>query len=400
MTRTLAALGVLLLLAADAAPAELTPEELRGRRIYRTGESPSGDSIVALVGPEDLEVPASSLPCMSCHGRDGRGKEEGGIRPSNLQWHALTKPYSVASPTGRKHPPYTTALLKRAITMGTDPAKQRLSPVMPRYRLTMRDADDLVAYLKRIGTDADPGLTDDTISLGLLLPQSSEGNAIREALSSHFGAINKAGGIFGRKVLLTEKDEPFAIVAAHISGREREVGAMVAEKGIPTVAAFSTRGDDANRYLFHVLPTIEEQSRALIGNGKVRIVHDQATADIARRLSSLTAADATTVLFLSDAAALKKLIASGSAKTILIPAAFASDAMYAAPASTRIRVALPTTRPARDTALAAATLLTGALERAGREVDREAVVDLLAPSRRPSKESTILRVEKGRLVRE
>ena len=403
MTRGIAALlFVAPLLVMNAAHAGLTPEELRGRRIYRTGESPSGEPIVALVGPEDLEVPATAMPCMSCHGRDGRGKEEGGVSPSNLQWHALTKPYSVATASGRTHPPYTPALLKRAITMGTDPARQRLQPVMPRYRLTLRDADDLVAYLARIGTDADPGLTEDTIVLGMLLPRSAEGNAIREALASHFEAINQAGGIFGRRVRLTEGDEePFAIVGAHISGREREIGAMVAGKAIPTIAAFSTRGDDANRYLFHLLPGIEEQSLTLIGEQKVRIVHDETTADIAARLASHTAADSTTVLLLTgNAATLRMLLASGTVKTILIPAAFSSDAIYGAPPGTRILVALPTTRPARDTALAAATILTRALERAGRDVDRESLVELLAPSRRAAaKGSTVVRVENGKLVK-
>ncbi len=393
MTRALAAL----LLVAWTARAELTPAELRGRQIYRTGESPTGEPIVALVGPDDLEMPASSFPCASCHGSDGRGKEEGGIRPSNLQWHALTKPYAVAGPSGRRHPPYTPALLKRAITMGTDPARQRLNPVMPRYRLSLRDADDLIAYIARLGTDDDPGLTDDSITLGLLLPQSAEGKAIRDALGAYFDTVNAAGGIFGRRVRLTEEGEPFAIVAAHISGREREVGATIAEKHIPTVAAFSTRADETNRYLFHLLPTIEEQSRALIGDRKVRIVHDQSTADIAARLAAHAAPDSTTVLFLSDDAALQTLFAWGIVEMVLIPGAFGGETIFSAPPSTNVVVALPTTQLPRDTALAAARLVTRALERAGRDVDREALVDLLTPLRRPA--ATILRVEGGKVVK-
>ncbi|HYI12331.1 MAG TPA: c-type cytochrome [Thermoanaerobaculia bacterium] len=389
-----------LLLAALGVHAELTPDELRGRQIYRTGGSPSGEPIIALVGPEDLEIIATALPCMSCHGRDGRGKEEGGVRPSNLQWQQLTKPYSVPTTSGRSRPPYTPALLKRAITMGTDPGRQRLATVMPRYRLTMRHADDLVAYLKRIGTDTDPGLTDDSIALGMLLPQTAEGNSLREALTSHFERVNAMGGIFGRKVRLTENEEPFAFVAAHISGREREIGAMVAEKRIPTLAAFSTRIDSENRYLVHLLPGIEEQSRSLIGDAKVRIVHDAATADIATRLASHADPASSTVLFLSNADALAKLLASGTAKTILIPAAFTTDAIYSAPASTRILVALPTTHSARETALAAAKILTRALEAAGRDVDRESLLSFIAPNRRtPPRDSTILRVESGKLVR-
>src|SRR3954462_11254733 len=89
------------LLAALPLHAGLTPQELRGRQIYRTGQSPKGPPIAALVGTEDLELPATSLRCMSCHGRDGRGKQEGGVSPSNLQWASLTKPYSVPNASGR-----------------------------------------------------------------------------------------------------------------------------------------------------------------------------------------------------------------------------------------------------------------------------------------------------------
>jgi hypothetical protein len=374
------AAGVLLVVALGGAAltirAELTPAELRGRQIYRTGESSSGTPIVALVGPEDLELPATSLPCMSCHGRDGRGKEEGGVSPSNLQWDVLTRPYSVATATGRTHPPYTAALLKRAITMGTDPARQRLNPVMPRYRLSLRDADDLIAYLMRIGTDSDPGLTDDTIVLGLQLPSSPDADAMRAVLTSHFDKVNAAGGIFGRRVrFATDEEEPFATLA---------LGANVARID-----------DDPDAIVFPILATLEEQSLALIGEKKVRIIHDTATAALAARLASHVDAKSPTVLLLTHAAKLPE------AQTLLIPAAFTSDAIFSAPAATRIRVALPTTRPARDVALAAAITLTQALERGGRDIDRPTLAELLKPARRHAeKDVTIVRVEGGKLVKD
>lgn len=370
------ALAVALLFALSADARELTPQELRGRQIYRTGESPSGQPIVAAMGVEDLELPATALPCMSCHGRDGRGKDEAGVQPSNLQWDALTKPYAATNASGRQRVPYTPALLKRAITMGVDSGKTRLHVAMPRYSMSIADADDLVAYLQRIGNDPDPGLTDTTISIGMLLPTSATADAIRDALQSHFASVNEAGGIFGRKLVLTENEEPFAIVAAHISGRERETGAMLAEKRIPAIAAFSSRADHTNRYLFHLLPAIEEQSLALIGTQKVRIVHDDAHADIAERLAAHADPQSTTVLWLStDADALSKL----DAKTILIPAALAPAAL---PPHAQVFIAAPTTRPPREIALAAAKLLTRALERAGRELDRELLVETLESFRR------------------
>lgn len=389
----------------------LTEQEKRGQQIYRTGESPSGATITALVGEESMPVPASVLPCASCHGRDGRGKAEGGIKPSNLQWDVLTKPYEVGP---RKHPPYTPATLRRAITTGLDPAKQKLHPAMPRYQMTLGDAEDLVAYLQKIGTDRDPGLTDDAIRLGVLLPPDGrESDAIRQALTEELANVD----LFGRRVELRfNATEVFAIAAAYIVGRESEVAKQIAEQRVPTIAAFSLRGPEADRYLFHLLPRLEEQALALLREVKdepIRIEYDQNTADVAARVARHAGErireDATNVLYLKD------VVATENAKTLLVPALFASPAIFESKA--KVLVALPSAvaNPTRAAALASARLMVRALERAGRDVDRESLVDVLESFRREEtglvppvtwtktshvgiRDCTILRVENGRLV--
>src|SRR5437016_3452699 len=97
----------------------------RGRQIFESGTSPSGSAIEASIAG-DGRLPGSVLPCANCHGRDGRGKPESGVVPSNLTWDALTKPYGLTHADGRTHPPYTERLLTRAITMGIDPAGNSL----------------------------------------------------------------------------------------------------------------------------------------------------------------------------------------------------------------------------------------------------------------------------------
>lgn len=148
-----------LLLAAGLPPstaaAELTPEEERGQVIYVKGESRSGAEIVALMGEMRTEVPAAVVPCVSCHGADGHGLAEAEVHPPDLIWAGLTEPHE--HPGGRRHPPYDEELLKRAITKGIDPAGNRLHLAMPRYRLTLRDTADLIAYIRRLGEDPDPG---------------------------------------------------------------------------------------------------------------------------------------------------------------------------------------------------------------------------------------------------
>src|SRR5689334_20012438 len=99
----------------------LTAQEIRGKQIYSRGTSASGKEILAYVGDSSIEVPGSVMACANCHGLSGQGKTEGGISPSHITWEALTKPYGVTHPSGRKHPPYTDRALELAITRGVDP---------------------------------------------------------------------------------------------------------------------------------------------------------------------------------------------------------------------------------------------------------------------------------------
>jgi hypothetical protein len=137
-----------------AASDSLSPAELRGSEIYHEGTSPAEEEISALMMGPAVEVPGAILPCVNCHGADGRGKPEGNGSPTDITREALTRPDGVRHATGREHPPYTESLLARAIAAGVDPAGNKLHVAMPRYRMTESDMEDLVAYLLRIDTTA------------------------------------------------------------------------------------------------------------------------------------------------------------------------------------------------------------------------------------------------------
>jgi len=62
----------------------------------------------------------------------------GGAVSADLRYKALV--------TGQK-PPYTLALLERAISTGIDNTGQPLSPVMPRWRLSKSDLHDVAYYV-------------------------------------------------------------------------------------------------------------------------------------------------------------------------------------------------------------------------------------------------------------
>lgn len=277
------------LLAAPAA-GELTPQERRGKEIYLRGTSLSGQEITALMGDDAIEVPAAALPCASCHGPDGRGRPEGGVTPTNLTWEALTRPYGVRHESGREHPPYTLPLLKKAIAMGYDPAGNRLNVAMPRYRMTLDDMADLLAYLQRLGEDRDPGIEETRLRLGTVLPPEGSagglGDAVAALLAAYFADANASGGIYGRTLelvvrrpdaeaptpqaalaALVEQEAVFALVAPVVSGAEAEIAALAAEHEIPVVGPFALHpqtGFPLNRQVFYLYSGLVTQGRALV----------------------------------------------------------------------------------------------------------------------------------------
>ena len=131
-----------LLLALAAAPAHalaLSDAEKRGKQIYLRGTSADGSEVNALVGREGVALPASAVPCASCHGPDGRGRPEGGIIPPDIRWSELTKVYGHVHEEGRRqgrrHPAFDEESLARLIRTGVDPGDNRLDQAMPMYQM-------------------------------------------------------------------------------------------------------------------------------------------------------------------------------------------------------------------------------------------------------------------------
>src|SRR5215218_11365531 len=189
-------------IASTQEPRPLTPAERRGRAIYLRGEIAGNKPLMAMVG--DLEVPAATMNCAGCHGRKGEGKTEGGVAAGNLTWANLTKSYGHTHPSGRKHGAFNESSFTTAVVRGIDPAGNDLAVAMPRYRISIEDMNDLIAYIKRLEFDRDPGLTSESIDVGVPLPASTGlaplGEAVRQIITAYFNELNARGGIYNRKI--------------------------------------------------------------------------------------------------------------------------------------------------------------------------------------------------------
>ena len=291
--RAALAAATLGLVCAAALADDLTPAEARGKHIYTKGESTSSRIITAAVATSQAPASASILPCIQCHGVDGRGI---GIISPDINWEVLVDPDGHEH-LQRKHGPYDESSVAIAIRDGVDPDGNALEATMPRYKMSDPDMADLVAYLKRIDAELDPGISADAIRIGTILPTSGPlggaGQAMRQMIEAYFTFVNATGGVHGRDLELVVGEygndstpafwavqdlvrfqEPFALVGAYLPAFGAELEALVEEQQLPSVGPYAWLGTERDaRYEFFLQAGLAEQSLAL-----VRAVSSQAIA--------------------------------------------------------------------------------------------------------------------------
>ena len=239
--------------------------------------------------PGDTEAPATAFACANCHGLMGEGTQEGGLTAPSVVWRSLTQAHTSALTT-KERGPYTEATLVRAMRDGLDPAGARLHPGMPHYRMTNEQAADLIAYLKKLGSELDPGLSEMTIKIGAALPLTGPlaplGQDIRDTLSASFAEANEQGGIYGRRFelvvedsrgdlsgtneatrKLVERDKVFALMGSFEPKGAHEANEFLKRAEVPLVGPVTLSPHltlPPNRFIFYLLPTFSDQARSLV----------------------------------------------------------------------------------------------------------------------------------------
>ncbi|MBK4997827.1 ABC transporter substrate-binding protein [Pseudomonas sp. S31] len=263
---------------------DLTANEQAGKRLYREGVSSSDVQLQARVGASDMSVPATVLPCASCHGSDGRGRAEGGVRPPSLDWQRLAQGQGERQVNGRRYPAYTDSTLARAIQQGLDPSGKRLDPAMPRFDLTLADQRNLTAYLKRLADERDPGVEEGVLRLGTLLPSqgplAGAGQVVRAVLEDGLAQLNQQGGIHGRRLQLVvldpgdtpasaeqalhrliQEQQAFALVAPVAPMLDTRLAAMLERTDVPLVG--SAPQGAVSKQIFDPMPALSTQLLSL-----------------------------------------------------------------------------------------------------------------------------------------
>lgn len=282
--------GLALVVGHVAVGAELTELEQAGKRLFLSGESPSGARLDARIGMAGLTLAGAAVACGNCHGEDGRGRAESGVVPPDIRWSELVKPYGHHHDSGRRHGPFDEQSLRRAVFDGVDPSGNTLGPAMPRYAMSARDFNALAAYLKKLEFQRDPGVGEQVLRIGTLLPaggrQGELAADLRALWSALFARINERGGIHGRRLELVVETLPadidqaragvrrslegadvFALLAPLSSGIETTLADLAQAQRLPVVGPLTLYPEDVQAsvpQVFHLLPGITELARVLL----------------------------------------------------------------------------------------------------------------------------------------
>lgn len=147
-----------------------------GERIYRDGVGATGQPLTAR-GAAQMTLAGKDAACATCHRRSGYGTSEGKfvirpiIGPALLQEQTVpVHAPRVKARVGVSHrPPYSEALLARAIRNGIDAAGKPFDAVMPRYALSDVEMKALSSYLFSLGAKPSPGVDEHDIHFATVI---------------------------------------------------------------------------------------------------------------------------------------------------------------------------------------------------------------------------------------
>ena len=171
--------------------------DIRSAGLYYRGLA----EVNATLPRSNLTIPSTAMPCVNCHGADGRGGREGGVAVPSISWRHL------AMATAER-PAYDKTLLTRALRDGIGADGSPLHDIMPRYDLSDTLARELADWLQAIRPAHTPGVSNDEIVIAIPSAKTDDPRAvvIASVLHLYVDRLNRKGGIYGRSLRLSEGD--------------------------------------------------------------------------------------------------------------------------------------------------------------------------------------------------
>ncbi|WP_024298050.1 c-type cytochrome [Methylomicrobium lacus] len=174
-----------------------------GERIYNQGLDSSGSPLQGRT-EGDIDFKDANFNCAQCHRRSGYGSSEGGNYVLPITGASLFNPRSfdradlfkklfkesqsklfwARMRSAYQRPAYTEESLAKAIRKGIDPSGRTLNPLMPRYQISDRDMSGLIAYLKNLSSQNDPGIDNQSIYFATVVGKGVDADSKNAMLST------------------------------------------------------------------------------------------------------------------------------------------------------------------------------------------------------------------------
>ncbi len=234
-------------------------------------------------------VHIGSGACVQCHGTRGQERVEAGITVPSIQWNALTQ----ASRAGAGY--RQASQLLNALRQGSGRDGRALRAPMPTFDLTAHEQQALLAYLRVLGTDAQPvaGVTPERVVVATVLPADpATASKVRNALVARVQRVNAQGGVFGRTLEvrffggkgdaatpwneareMLSSGEVFAFVASNLPDPPPDMLAAMRQHEVPLVATLGMpMQESTDRRLTYMVPSLMQQLRDVDGELRRRCV--------------------------------------------------------------------------------------------------------------------------------
>jgi len=243
------------------------------------------------------------------------------------------------------------------VTEGIDSAGNKLDSSMPRYNIARQDARDLIAYLRVIQDDFDPGVSTDELVFGTLQPdkqvQTNAANAMIEVMNARIDETNRQGGIYGRQLKLEvipyedrqsfiakasnliTGDQVFALVSVFSAGADASLIDMVEDAEMPSIAPytqFPAEEDGRHNYTFYLHGGLDAQVAALAKRASEKISSAGAAFVVYRQNGGFESSARKALEFLSKNEIVEPQLVAYEANTSMLLTDFIDLEAYPEPA--------------------------------------------------------------------
>lgn len=248
-----------------------------GRALYEQGRGVGDREIQGKLG-SGVELTGSAVACANCHGRDGRGVSEGGLRAPDIRWSTLTDRFAPVR-HGVVAAPYDQSSLAQTLMTGRRPDGSVLSPAMPRFDLTEDEVSALVEQLIALSATASstpppgpvllglapqPGLDRTADQLVRLIDQCPETMRPQPTSSIRWVRYRDPDDALRQLEEIRSHGTGLILVAPYLVGWEDRFAEWTASQPVTVALPVAFRNPAGSEQWLYRLPGVERQVERLI----------------------------------------------------------------------------------------------------------------------------------------